>query len=145
MPQVDERHISLTRSTERYSRGLTRRKGGACLTIFSATSHWHRNESLRGVHNRVGARGLFPRASSHTTWRTVLVPRGCEQSSELPPSSLFFCLHPLFPLPTSVDNSVPQSSHSEALPCGAFRQPRKRCMQQEETDSLRSFLELRVL
>ena len=95
--------------------------------------------------NRVGARGLFPRASSHTTWRTVLVPRGCEQSSELPPSSLFFCLHPLFPLPTSVDNSVPQSSHSEALPCGAFRQPRKRCMQQEETASLRSFLELRVL
>lgn len=99
----------------------------------------------RIFHNRVGARGLFPRASSHTTWRTVLVPRGCEQSSELSPSSLFFCLHPLFPLPTSVDNSVPQSSHSEALPCGAFRQLRKRCAQQEETDSLRSFLELRVI
>ena len=69
------------------------------------------------TENRVGARGLFPRASSHTTWRTVLVPRGCEQSSECPPSSLFFCLHTLFPLPTSVDRSVPQSSHSEALPC----------------------------
>ena len=33
----------------------------------------------------------------------------------------------------------------KALPCAAFRQLRKRCAQQEETDSLRSFLELRVL
>ncbi len=80
----------------------------------------HRHTCAAG-RNRVGARGLFPRASSHTTWRTVLVPRGCEQSSECPPSSLFFCLHTLFPLPTSVDRSVPQSSHSEALPCEAFR------------------------
>ena len=101
--------------------------------------------SLSGYHESGRSPWIISTGSSHTTWRTVLVPRGCEQSSELSPSSLFFCLHPLFPLPTSVDNSVPQSSHSEALPCAAFRQLRKRCAQQEETDSLRSFLELRVL
>ena len=98
---------------------------GVELGLSLATNILKREEeeySQANVYcNRVGARGLFPRASSHTTWRTVLVPRGCEQSSECPPSSLFFCLHTLFPLPTSVDRSVPQSSHSEALPCGAFR------------------------
>ena len=94
---------------------------GYALGAIPCARDFHPLDCAHAWHNRVGARGLFPRASSHTTWRTVLVPRGCEQSSECPPSSLFFCLHTLFPLPTSVDRSVPQSSHSEALPCGAFR------------------------